>query len=153
MRCPYCAADNDRVLDSRPTDEGAAIRRRRECQGCGQRFSTYERAEQAPVAVVKRSGVVEPFDHDKLRAGIEQATAGLPVSADEVRRAVAAIEARIRGLGRREVASELIGSEVRAALRSMNTAAYIRFASVYKGFTSAEDFARELAALEGSAES
>lgn len=152
MRCPYCAADDDRVIDSRPSEEGAAIRRRRECLGCGQRFSTYERAEQVAIAVRKRSGEVEPFDREKVLSGIEKATKNLAVTPEAVRRAVAGVEARVRGVGRREVPSELVGAEVLAALRDLDAVAYMRFASVYKGFTSAEDFARELAHLEGHAE-
>ena len=150
MRCPYCAVDDDKVVDSRAADDGAAIRRRRECLACGQRFSTYERTEQTVVSVRKRDGSVEPFDRDKVRAGIDKATKNLAVTADATRRAVAAVEARVRGLGRREVPSEVVGAEVLAALRQLDAVAYMRFASVYKGFTSPQDFARELAALEGT---
>jgi transcriptional repressor NrdR len=148
MRCPYCAADDDKVVDSRGADEGASIRRRRECRSCGQRFSTYERIEQAVVSVRKRNGHVEPFDRAKVLAGIDKATKNLAVTPDAVRRAVAAVEARVRGLGRREVPSEVVGAEVLAALRQLDPVAYVRFASVYKGFTTPQDFARELAALE-----
>jgi transcriptional repressor NrdR len=148
MRCPYCDTDRDRVIDSRPAEDGAAVRRRRECSGCGQRFSTYERTEQALVAVRKRSGELEPFDRAKIMAGMDKATKNLPLEADAVRRASAAIEARVRSLGRREVPSELIGAEVLAALRDLDAVAYVRFASVYKGFTSPQDFARELANLQ-----
>lgn len=148
MRCPYCDTDRDRVIDSRPAENEAAVRRRRECSGCGQRFSTYERTEQALVAVRKRSGELEPFDRAKIMAGMDKATKNLPLEADAVRRASAAIEARVRSLGRREVPSELIGAEVLAALRNLDAVAYVRFASVYKGFTSPQDFARELANLQ-----
>ena len=148
MRCPYCDTDRDRVIDSRPAEDGAAVRRRRECSGCGQRFSTYERTEQALVAVRKRSGELEPFDRAKIVAGMDKATKNLPLETDAVRRASAAIEARVRSLGRREVPSELIGAEVLAALRDLDAVAYVRFASVYKGFTSPQDFARELASLQ-----
>lgn len=148
MRCPYCSADQDRVVDSRPAEGGAAIRRRRACLACGQRFSTYERSEQVALAVRKRSGLVEPFDRDKIAAGIEKATKNLPVEPEAVHRAVAVVEARVRGLGRREVPSELVGSEVLAALRQLDPVAYVRFASVYKGFTTTADFTRELASLQ-----
>ncbi len=148
MRCPYCASDEDRVVDSRPAEGGAAVRRRRECRGCGQRFSTYERTEQALVVVRKRSGELEPFTRDKIVAGMEKATKNLPLAPETVRRAGAAIEARVRSLGRREVPSEVIGAEVLAALRELDDVAYVRFASVYKGFTSSQDFARELANLQ-----
>ena len=148
MRCPYCAADDDRVVDSRGADGGVAIRRRRQCRACGQRFSTYERIEQAALTVRKVSGAEEPFDQRKLLAGIEKATANLALPADAPRRAAAQVEARVRALGRREVPSELIGAEVLAALRDLHQVAYVRFASVYKGFTSPQDFMRELADLQ-----
>lgn len=148
MRCPYCGIDDDRVVDSRASEEGTAIRRRRECHACAQRFSTYERAEQLVLSVRKRSGVVEPFDRAKIIAGMSKATKNLPVEDAAVRRAVTRVEARIRALGKRQVASTLIGAEVLAALRDLDPVAYVRFASVHKGFTSPEDFARELAALD-----
>jgi transcriptional repressor NrdR len=148
VRCPYCSRDDDRVVDSRAAEDGAAVRRRRECRACGQRFSTYERAERAPLMVRKRSGESEPYDRGKVLAGIEKATKNLALDADAARRAAAAVEARLRGLGLREVASEAVGTEVLAVLRDLDPVAYMRFASVYKGFTSPEDFRRELAVLE-----
>ncbi len=151
MRCPYCQSDDDRVVDSRAAEAGAAIRRRRACKGCGQRFSTYERIEQSGVLVRKRSGIAEPFDKAKLRAGIEKATKNLPVTADQVRDAVSAVDHRVRASGKREINSKAVGAEVLAALRELDTVAYMRFASVYKGFTSPEDFTRELASLEKAA--
>ena len=151
MRCPYCQDDNDRVVDSRSAETGRAIRRRRQCNGCGQRFSTYERIEQSGVLVRKRNGVAEPFDRAKLRAGIEKATKNLSVTADQVRDAVAAVDSSIRASGKREVDSKAVGAEVLAALRELDHVAYMRFASVYKGFTSPEDFTRELATLDKDA--
>lgn len=150
MRCPYCPADDDRVIDSRPAEGGAAIRRRRECQACGQRFSTYERLEHAALSVRKHSGTEEPFDRAKLLAGIEKATANLALPPDAARRAAAQVEAKIRALGCREISSDIIGAEVLTALRDLHQVAYVRFASVYKSFTSPEDFVREFADLEGS---
>lgn len=147
MRCPYCGIDDDRVVDSRAAEDGAAVRRRRQCQACAQRFSTYERAEQLALAVRKRDGSVEPFSREKIADGMQKATKNLPIDATAVRRAVARVEARMRGLGKRQVDSEMIGAEVMAALRDLDPVAYVRFASVYKGFTSTEDFARELAAM------
>jgi transcriptional repressor NrdR len=147
MHCPYCAAADSRVIDSRPAEAGATIRRRRECQACAQRFSTYERVEQAALSVRKRSGTEEPFDRAKLLSGIEKATASLALAPDAARLAGAQVEARIRALGRREIPSETIGAEVLAALRDLHQVAYVRFASVYKGFTCPEDFVRELADL------
>ena len=147
MRCPYCDVDDDRVVDSRASEGGASIRRRRECRACTQRFSTYERAEQLAVSVRKRDGALQPFDRDKIATGIQRATKNLPIDDAEVGRALARVEARVRALGKREVASEVIGAEVLAALRDLDGVAYVRFASVYKGFTSTDDFARELASL------
>ncbi|MDQ3937776.1 MAG: transcriptional regulator NrdR [Chloroflexota bacterium] len=151
MRCPYCQTDDDRVVDSRAAEAGAAIRRRRECRSCHHRFSTYERIEQSGVLVRKRSGIAEPFDRNKLRAGIEKATKNLPVTADQVRDAVSTIDHHLRASGKREVDSKTIGAEVLEALRAIDHVAYMRFASVYKGFTSPEDFTRELATLEKDA--
>jgi len=148
VRCPYCGVDRDRVVDSRPVDDGEAIRRRRECLACQQRFSTYERAEQAPLVVRKRSGRTEPFDRDKVLSGIVRATKNLPLEPDAIRRVVARVEARLRATGRRELRSEEVGAEVLDALRDLDPVAYVRFASVYKGFTSPDDFVRELASLE-----
>lgn len=151
MRCPYCAADDDRVVDSRPADGGAAVRRRRQCHSCGQRFSTHERPEQSPLAVRKRNGTVEPYDREKVLAGILKATKNLAVGDDDARRAAARVEARLRGLNRRELPSETVGAEVLAALRDLDPVAYMRFASVYKVFTSPDDFRRELANLDKDA--
>lgn len=151
MRCPYCAVDDDKVVDSRPSEEGEAIRRRRECLSCGQRFSTYERVEQLSLAVRKRNGLIEPFRRDKIEAGMAKATKNLDIEPADVGRAVAQVEARVRAMGRRVVPSEAVGAEVLEALRVLDHVGYMRFASVYKGFTSPEDFRRELASLEKDA--
>jgi transcriptional repressor NrdR len=148
MRCPYCGDDDHRVVDSRAAEGGTAIRRRRACDGCGQRFSTFERAEQRAMGVRKRGGTVEPFDREKLAAGMRKATSHLPIAPEHVERAVAQVEARLRALGKREVDSQRVGREVLAALRALDPVAYVRFASVHKGFTSPEDFRRELAELD-----
>ncbi len=151
MRCPYCSTDKDRVVDSRAADDGAAVRRRRECRACGQRFSTYERAEQSALVVRKRNGMVEPYDRSKVLAGVAKATKNLEVDTEDVRRTAAGVEGRLRALGTREVGSEAVGAEVLAGLRELDHVAYVRFASVYKGFTSPDDFRRELASLEKAA--
>lgn len=148
MRCPYCAAEDDRVVDSRPVDDQHAIRRRRECRACGQRFTTFERASHEPLSVHKRDGSIEPFRRDKLQAGITRALANLDLDVDTVRTSVARVEARIRRSGRRTVPSADIGRAVLDVLREIHHVAYVRFASVHKGFTTPEDFARELASLE-----
>lgn len=147
MRCPYCASDNDRVIDSRPADEGGSIRRRRECGSCSQRYSTYERVEHAPLAVRKRSGSVQPFDPERISGGMQKATANLEIDTDEVRIAAARVEAHLRAMGRKEIGTDEIGGHVLEALRSLHHVAYVRFASVHKSFTSADDFAEALAQL------
>lgn len=148
MRCPYCDSDDDRVVDSRPAEDGEAIRRRRECLICSQRFSTFERAEHTPLTVRKRNGTTEPFTREKVLSGMAKAIKNLDLAEDDILRSAAGVEARLRASGRREVPSEDIGAEVLAALRDLHKVAYVRFASVYKGFTSPEDFRRELATLE-----
>ncbi len=148
MRCPYCATERDRVVDSRPSDDGRAIRRRRECMACGQRFSTYERVDHAPLAVRKRSGSVQPFDPDRIHSGMHKATAALEIEPDVVRYAAARVEAHLRAMGRAEIGTDVIGGHVLEALRTLHPVAYMRFASVHKVFTSADDFARELAELD-----
>jgi transcriptional repressor NrdR len=148
VRCPHCEADDDRVVDSRAVESGKGIRRRRECVACGQRFSTYERVEQQALVVRKRDGDVEPFDSAKLRAGMAKATT-LPIGHAALQAAAARVEARVRALGQAEITSERLGQEVLDALRRLDPVAYLRFASVYKGFTSTEDFRRELELLDG----
>jgi transcriptional repressor NrdR len=147
MQCPYCAADDDKVVDSRPADEGAAVRRRRECLVCGRRFTTYERFEELALVVVKRSGSVEPFDAEKVRSGIERAVAGSGVDVAAVDALTVEIEEQVRALGP-EVSSESIGRVVLERLRTLDPVSYMRFASVYKGFDDVGDFQRELVELQ-----
>ncbi|MEE8603376.1 transcriptional regulator NrdR [Euzebya tangerina] len=148
MRCPYCAADRDKVVDSRPADDGRSIRRRRECTACQQRFSTYERVDHAPLAVRKRSGSIQPFDPDRLHSGMSKATANLDIEPEDVRYAAARVEAHLRAMGSTEIGTDVIGGHVLEALRSLHPVAYMRFASVHKVFTSADDFARELRRMD-----
>jgi transcriptional repressor NrdR len=146
MRCPLCATEDTRVIDSRPAEGGGAIRRRRECLVCGERFTTFER----PVivaSVVKRSGRTEPFDREKIRRGLEFALADRPVPEGTVDDIVARIEASARA-GSALVTSQALGKAVLAELRDIDDVAYLRFASVYKEFQGASDFEREAAALE-----
>lgn len=145
MRCPFCRAGDDKVVDSRTAEDGAAIRRRRECLVCHRRFTTYERIEDVPLLVHKRSGGAEPFDRLKLRAGVERAASDRlePTAIDEL---VAGVEDAARSEGP-DVASGVIGMAVLDRLRGLDPVAYLRFASVYKGFEDAEDFERELGEL------
>lgn len=147
MRCPWCDADEDRVVDSRPADSGATIRRRRECGACSRRYTTFERIEDVGLVVIKREGSKEPFDRAKLAGSIRKALADRPVPGTEVDIMVDRIQARLRRRGP-EIASSLVGQEVLAALRRTDEVAYLRFASVYKEFEGVADFERELDSLQ-----
>lgn len=147
MRCPYCQSERDRVVDSRPAQDGAAVRRRRQCDECHHRYSTMERLEQPTLTVIKRDGSREVFAPEKLLAGVVKATTNLDVHDDAIRRAVADIEAQLRGSSATEVDSGRIGQAMLTVLRDLHEVAYLRFASVYKGFTGREDFQREIAGL------
>ncbi|MEA2716926.1 MAG: transcriptional repressor NrdR [Actinomycetota bacterium] len=146
MRCPGCAHLDDRVIDSRQADDGAAIRRRRECLACGRRFTTFERVEEAPLVVRKRSGSAQPFARSKLVAGMRAAAKNRPVGDDQLEAVAADIEdqARLRGP---EVTSAEVGRMVLERLRRLDEVAYVRFASVYKVFEEPGDFQRELGLL------
>jgi transcriptional repressor NrdR len=146
MHCPFCDGDDTRVVDSRAADGGSTIRRRRECQSCARRFTTYERPASAHL-VRKRNGRLEAFDGHKLRRGVEQALADRPVPAGSIDRLVADISAQV-GAGGGEVSADELGNEVLMRLRELDEVAYLRFASVYKEFQGARDFEREVAALE-----
>lgn len=146
VRCPWCSETEDRVIDSRIAEDGAAIRRRRECLGCGRRFTTYERLEEVPFTVVKRSGRREPFERAKVVAGMSAAAKNRPLGADALEQIAAEIEESLRLEGA-EVTSEQVGLAVLDALRSRDEVAYLRFASVYKGFTEVGDFQREVGLL------
>jgi transcriptional repressor NrdR len=147
MRCPWCDTDDDRVIDSRPADAGGAIRRRRECAACHRRFTTYERIEDVGLVVVKRDAGREPFERDKVEAGIRKALAGRAVPNPAIDEMVDRIERRLRRKGP-DVTSTQVGTEVLAALQRIDEVAYLRFASVYKDFQAPTDFERELALLE-----
>ena len=149
MRCPFCSADDDKVVDSRPADDAAAVRRRRECLGCGRRFTTYERVEELPLVVAKRSGELVPFDAQKLRAGIEHAVAGSAIDDAAIDALAHEIEERARAAGP-EVSSEMVGLAVLERLRQLDPVSYVRFASVYKGFEDVGDFEREVVELQKS---
>jgi transcriptional repressor NrdR len=146
MRCPWCGADDDRVVDSRPADGGSAIRRRRECATCGRRYSTYERIEDVGLMVRKRDGSTEPFRREKVVAGVLKATKNRPVSEFQVEELVDRVQERLRRKGP-EVTSQHVGIEVLSQLRKVDEVAYIRFASVYKDFQELTDFEHELGTL------
>ena len=145
MRCPECGFESSRVIDSRPSEEGASIRRRRECEDCAFRFTTYERSESAR-RVRKRSGRIEPFDTTKLTAGLRAALAERPVPEDAIDEIVTRIQSVVfAGFG--PIESSAIGSMVLEGLKELDTVAYLRFASVYEDFEGAEDFEQALAEL------
>jgi transcriptional repressor NrdR len=150
VRCPSCGADDDRVVDSRPSPSGDAIRRRRECRACGLRFTTFERVELPELLVRKRSGTAAPFARAKVLDGMARAAKGR-VPADALETAASQVERALRDLGTREVSSEQVGLQVLAQLRALDPVAYVRFASVYKDFQGPEDFEQELSSLRKEA--
>jgi len=147
MRCPKCHVDDTKVIDSREAEEGTAIRRRRSCVSCAHRFTTYERLEEVQLVVVKSTGGREPFERAKLIAGVSAACKGRPVTAEQIEQLGESIEDEVRLRGP-EVPTAELGLEVLDRLRSLDEVAYLRFASVYKGFDAAADFQRELVLLK-----
>ena len=149
VRCPACGSFDDKVIDSRQADDGSSIRRRRACIGCGRRFTTFERVEETPLVVVKRSGDREPFDREKVATGIRLAAKGRPIEADggeALDELINAVEDALRLQGG-EVSSEAVGRSVLERLREADPVAAVRFASVYLGFDDLSDFEREIKAL------
>lgn len=144
MRCPFCRNQDSRVVDSRTLDDGAAIRRRRACQECGKRFTTMETAS---LSVVKRSGVAEPFDRSKVIAGARKACQGRPVSDDDLAKLAHEVEETIRATGAAEIDAHEVGLAILEPLQRLDQVAYLRFASVYRGFESLEDFEAAIAEL------
>jgi transcriptional repressor NrdR len=147
VRCPFCGTDQDRVVDSRPADDGAAIRRRRACAGCGRRFTTFERVDEIPLLILKRDGSKEQFDPAKVVSGLAKACKNRPITDAQIVRITSDIEETLRARGQREVESQEVGIELLNALRDLDAVAYMRFASVYKDFQDPADFERELADL------
>ena len=144
MKCPYCGCEESKVVDSRPTDEGERIRRRRECFQCAKRFTTYEMIETTPLMVVKRDNSREPFNREKLTNGILRACEKRPVSLDEVDSIVNQVETRIQSTLDREVSSRQIGEYTMDILKNVDEVAYVRFASVYRQFKDIHTFMEEL---------
>jgi transcriptional repressor NrdR len=144
MHCPYCRNSDSKVLDSRATDDGGSIRRRRQCPSCERRFTTIE---QMQLVVVKRSGVVEPFTRDKVINGVRKACKGRPVSEDQLARLGQLVEDSLRALGQPEIPADEVGVAILGPLRELDQVAYLRFASVYRQFRSVDDFEAEIALL------
>jgi transcriptional repressor NrdR len=154
MRCPYCAGENTQVKDSRPTEESAAIRRRRVCPDCGGRFTTFERVQLRELVVVKRSGRKVPFERDKLLKSVAVALRKRPIETERIERLVSGLVRQLESSGETEVSSAAIGELVMEALRGLDPVAYVRFASVYRDFREAADFQEVLGeiAAEGEAD-
>ncbi len=147
MRCPYCGNSDSQVKDSRPSEDGAAIRRRRNCPDCGGRFTTFERVQLRELQVVKRSGRRVPFDRDKLMRSVQIALRKRPVDPERVDRMVSGLVRRLESLGESEIKADFIGKLVMEGLRGIDDVAYVRFASVYKNFREAKDFEELLGEL------
>ena len=140
MRCPYCGHEDSQVKDSRPTEDGAAIRRRRQCEDCGARFTTFERIQLREVAVLKADGRREPFDREKLMRSVQIACRKRPIDGARIEQLVSGIQRQLETSGDNEVQATQIGAMVMEALKGFDNVAYIRFASVYRDFTEARDF-------------
>ena len=151
MHCPFCAADDTKVIDSRLVAEGDAVRRRRECQTCGERFTTFETAELVMPRIVKSDGTREPFNEEKLRGGLQRALEKRPVSIEEIESALNHITHRLRSTGERELPSRAVGEEGMAELRKIDDVAYVRFASVYRDFQDVSEFQEEIRKLKDAA--
>jgi transcriptional repressor NrdR len=151
MRCPYCNGENTQVKDSRPTEESTAIRRRRACEDCGGRFTTFERVQLRDIFVVKRSGRREPFDRAKLLHSVEVALRKRPIQPDTIERMVSSLVRQLESTGEQDVPSSAIGELAMDALKGLDPVAYVRFASVYRDFRGAGDFQTVLAEIAGRA--
>lgn len=144
MKCPHCGFNESKVIDSRPTDDNTAIRRRRECLSCSKRFTTYEKIETIPLIVVKKNGTREAFDRNKLMNGIIKSCEKRPVSIEQIEHVVNEIESNIQKIAKKEISSNLIGEEIMKYLKDLDEVAYVRFASVYRQFKDVNSFMDEL---------
>ena len=147
MFCPFCSEQETKVIDSRLVAEGQQVRRRRECMVCHERFTTFESAELVMPRVIKRDGSREPFNEDKLRAGLQRALEKRPVSTEKVEQCILSLKSQLRATGEREVSSELLGNLNMKALKELDKVAYVRFASVYRSFEDIREFGEEIARL------
>lgn len=147
MFCPFCSEQETKVIDSRLVAEGHQVRRRRECTDCHERFTTFEIAELVMPRVVKRDGSREPFNEDKLRAGLQRALEKRPVDTEKIEHCVSQLKSSLRATGEREISSEFLGSLIMDALKELDKVAYVRFASVYRSFEDIREFGEEIAKL------
>lgn len=153
MRCPYCRENKDKVIDSREINEGKVVRRRRECLNCGKRFTTYERVEENPLRVIKRDGRIESFNREKLLNGILKACEKRPVKIEEIENLIDDIVVQLYQKGEREIPATEIGEIVMEKLKTLDSVAYVRFASVYRDFKDVEEFLKEIQRLMKKGES
>ena len=144
MKCPFCGEADTRVIDSRPADENASIRRRRQCDKCNKRFTTYEKVESIPLVVIKKDQTREPYDRSKIERGVFRSCHKLPISVDDMNALVDNVEAEVFSREVNEVPSSLIGELVMKSLEKLNAVAYVRFASIYRGFKDVDTFMEEL---------
>lgn len=144
MKCPFCGSDNTRVIDSRPVDDNSSIRRRRLCDDCTKRFTTYEKVETIPLIIIKKGDTREQYDRSKIEAGIIRACHKRPVSADQISKVVDEVETTIFGMEEREINSNIIGELVMEKIKDIDAVAYVRFASVYRQFKDVNTFMEEL---------
>lgn len=147
MKCPYCGEENTKVIDSRPAEEDNAIRRRRQCEVCKKRFTTYEKVESIPLIVIKKDNIREPYDRSKIEAGILRSCHKRPVSYEQIVSAVEDVENAVFNMEQKEVSSAVIGELVMDRLKKLDQVAYVRFASVYREFKDVNTFMEELAKL------
>ncbi len=147
MKCPYCGSLNSRVTDSRLTPSEFAIRRRRECQNCRRRFTTYEKVQEIPIVIVKKDGRREDFNREKILSGIKRACEKRAISMDQIEKIVDLIERELRDSNEKEVPSKIVGEKIMKALHALDGVAYVRFASVYREFKDIGDFMKELKSL------
>lgn len=148
MHCPFCAATDTKVIDSRLVADGHQVRRRRECLTCHERYTTFETAELVMPRVIKQDGTRQPFDEEKLRRGIQRALEKRPVAAEQIEQAISKIKSSMRATGEREIGSDLLGNLVMEQLLTLDKVAYIRFASVYRAFDDLAQFGEVIASLE-----
>ena len=147
MHCPFCQAQDTKVIDSRLVGDGSQIRRRRECELCQARFTTFETAELVMPRLIKRDGSREPFNEDKMRAGLQRALEKRPVSTETIELSINKIKSRLRATGEREIPSEMLGNIIMEQLKLLDKVAYVRFASVYRSFEDVREFGEEIARL------
>ena len=150
MKCPFCGEENTKVIDSRPTDDNSSIRRRRRCEKCKKRFTTYEKLETIPLVIIKKDEAREPYDRSKIERGVFRSCIKRPISVDQINELVDSVESAVFNLGEKEVPSSQIGEILMDKLQDLDPVAYVRFASVYRQFTDVNTFIKEIEKLIGN---